>query len=282
MFDLEEQIRSWRAMVADKLANRRQVIDELESHLREQFERLVHEGRGEEQAWNEVLQRLGTSEQLAVEFHKKQSPRWLAAWCAAAGLVLFAILLGGMASRLLFVRRDPLLAAHVFAVSLGYAAVFAVGFLSLWATIGRASGRWDASKDAALRAAGARLVLLAAAATGAGIALGMWWAHRHIGRWWAWDPRELGGLAVLGWSVLLLRSFRAGAAATQLLVLLGLTGNLVVAVSSFGPMLIQSGRSYGVSTIGMVLGAFIVSQMIAIYIELSRSVSLDVPVARLR
>jgi hypothetical protein len=270
MFDLEQQIRLWRAELAAAMGDRAEAVDELESHLREQAEQLISQGRPPERAWEEALRRLGTPEQLATEFRKVALPRWTPAWVAGIVLALTAFLVGWIAvSHLLVGRRDALLAVHVFTVSVGYVAVFAVGFLALWATIQQAVGAWNGARDAALRSSGAKLALVATVATAVGAALGTWWARDHMGRWWAWDPRELGGLAVLGWSILLLRSFHARASATQLLLLLGITGNLVVALAWFGPVLLETGHSYGFSMLGMLLGTFIISQIVALYAAVS-------------
>jgi hypothetical protein len=214
------------------------------------------------------MKHLGTPEQLASEFDKTRSPKWLAAWWAVGGLAVVGALAGWLALRLPHRRGDLLLAVHVFAVTTGYSAVFAVGFLSLWATIWQALRGWDASRDAALRAIGARLALLAAIATALGVVLGSWWAHDHLGRWWAWDARELGGVVVMGWSVVLLRGFR-GHVTTQLLLLLGVTGNLVVGLAWFGPVLVDTSHGYGFSMIGMLLGGFMVSQIIVLYVAIS-------------
>ncbi|HSZ59367.1 MAG TPA: cytochrome c biogenesis protein CcsA [Tepidisphaeraceae bacterium] len=268
MFDMEKQIESWRATVSGALGKRGDAIDELEGHLRDDLEKLAREGLAPEQAWEEAMKRLGTPEQLASEFDKARFPKWLAAWCAVGGLVVVGALAGWLALRLPHRRGDLLLAVHVFAVTTGYSAVFAVGFLSLWATIWQALRGWDASRDAALRATGARLALLAAIATALGVVLGSWWAHDHLGRWWAWDARELGGVVVMGWSVVLLRGFR-GHVTTQLLLLLGVTGNLVVGLAWFGPVLVDTSHGYGFSMIGMLLGGFMVSQIIVLYVAIS-------------
>jgi hypothetical protein len=249
------------------MTGRAGVIDELESHLRDHFDELVKEGRSPEVAWEQALRQLGGVEQLAAEFEKSPPVRWLAAWCATIGLALFSVLFGAIALRIAIKRTDPLLGFHVFSVTVGYTAVLAVGFLALWATILHALGRLD-RRRAALRTTGARLATLAAIATALGCALGAWWARDHFGRWWAWDPRELGGVAVLGWSVLLLAGFRLRDASLPVLLLLGVMGNLVVALSWFGPVLIETQHSYGFSTMGMALGIVIAINIVALYMAI--------------
>ena len=266
MFDLEKQIRAWREMLKGTMG--KDAIDELECHLRDDVERLVGDGRSPQDAWEEALRRLGPPKQLSVEYAKNGARTWLAAWCAVIVLAVAVALAGWKAFPFAQHGRDVLLALHVLAITTGYTTVFAIGFVSLWATVERALGGWNQAKDAALRSAGRRLGILAVCATVIGVALGAWWAHDHMGRWWGWDIRELGGLAVAGWSMLLYRGFRAGATPTQLLVLLGVVGNIVVAMAWFWPA-VGGAHSYGFPTIGMLLGGWIVLQVIALGITIS-------------
>jgi hypothetical protein len=66
MFDLEQHIREWRQAQTAALGGRTEAIDELESHLREEMNRLVQSGQAMEQAWDTALTRLGAPGQLAI------------------------------------------------------------------------------------------------------------------------------------------------------------------------------------------------------------------------
>ena len=70
MFDLEGQIQKWRQTVAEALANKPGVIDELENHLRDDVQQLVRSDQPPGVAWEKALARLGAPGQLAAEFAK--------------------------------------------------------------------------------------------------------------------------------------------------------------------------------------------------------------------
>src|SRR5215831_16437262 len=83
MFDLEERIRHWRQAQAHALGGRAEVLDELESHLREEVQRLVAAGQTPGSAWETALAHLGDPRQLAAEFGKVSPPGalgWLPAF----------------------------------------------------------------------------------------------------------------------------------------------------------------------------------------------------------
>jgi len=96
MFDLEKQIQQWRQTLAGALGGQAEVIEELETHLREEVQRLVRSGQAPERAWETALGRLGSPQQLAGEFGKLP-PRpgvWLPGRLVLAALGGFAIFLG--------------------------------------------------------------------------------------------------------------------------------------------------------------------------------------------
>jgi hypothetical protein len=73
MFDLDQAMAEWRRqMLADGI-QARDVLDELESHLREDLRRRVKPGIGEERAFELAAQQLGEPEALKAEFIKVES-----------------------------------------------------------------------------------------------------------------------------------------------------------------------------------------------------------------
>jgi len=275
MFDLEQHIREWRQAQAAALGGGGEVIDELESHLREEVSRLQQSGQALEQAWATALARLGAPGQLATEFAKVPEVRPLGWLPARVVLAMYSILAVGLAW-LLFVRwRDGraglLLGVHVLTVTLGYMAAFAVGALSVWAIVTRVIVGWDARRNEGLRAIALRLSATGLTLTGIGVVLGGFWAHENWGRSWNWDMREIGGLGVVVWQatmlLCLLRSRRRAA------MLLGVTANIIVSLAWFGPALIeplispggnQHGlHSYGVPVyLGWLLGGFVAGHVL--------------------
>src|SRR6266550_4503470 len=99
MFDLDNQIRVWRAAVADTFAT--DCLDELEAHLRDEFDRLTAAGSSPDAAWQAALNSLGNPQHLSQEFAKLDpKPRWLPTWIAAVALALFTVILAIYATRL--------------------------------------------------------------------------------------------------------------------------------------------------------------------------------------
>jgi hypothetical protein len=282
MFDLESEIRSWREQFAStgKLSpstgDKPDALDELESHLREEFDRLVSSGKTQQDAWNQAIEKLGQPAQIAREFHKLQQSEsgqrhWLPAWIISSVLALGITLVAFRCfSRVASGRFTMLLATHVVAITAGYTAVFAIGFMGICAAAIRAASGWNDEQDAALRRAGARLALFAAAATLIGCILGALWAHENMGRWWGWDNREIGGLCVLAWSCIMARAFTAKEASAQARICLAVISSQVVAVSWFEPFLPDGAPSHASSptSIGMFLGAFLIVQMALVYLTL--------------
>ncbi len=198
MFELEQQIQTWRANIAVDLGNQPGLIDELESHLRDDVERRVKAGQFESDAWAEALRQLGDPKVLAGEFEKLAKPRWIAVWVVGIGLVLCVaavawIAISGVAAG----KFGLVLACHIVFLCTGYVALFAAGCLAVWAVAIHAVVGWNDRQTTAFRMAGARLTLLSVITTCAAVVLGAWWSHDHLGQWWGWGAREIGGLSVL-------------------------------------------------------------------------------------
>jgi hypothetical protein len=70
MFDLNQSITEWRKKMIAGGIKTPPVLDELESHLREDVERQVRAGVNEEQAYETAVSRMGKSDLLKAEFAK--------------------------------------------------------------------------------------------------------------------------------------------------------------------------------------------------------------------
>jgi hypothetical protein len=269
MFDMDTRIQEWRRTVAAHLGDRGDVVDELEAHLRDDVDRRIRSGVAPERAWADACAQLGDARQLACEFAKVSGRAWVPAWVAAVAVIAAA--LGSvvwMGIRLRDGRWDPLLAAHVVAVVTGYVTVFAVGGLSVWALLTRARAGWrDGRRAVAFRRAVLTLSAVGLSFTAVAVALGAVWARDHLGRYWGWDLREIGGLAVLTscglslWAALSGRTHTAGRRADAVM-LAGIAGNIVVSLSWFGPSLVDAGRRDGTPRYGPYLLAFVVVQVV--------------------
>ncbi len=267
MEDLERRIEQWRRDLPGPLARRADVTEELESHLRDEFARLVTAGVIPDVAWRRAVECLGRPEDLAVEYAKVRPDLWLPGVAALAALGMVAVLLAAVGvPRLRGGQMGPLLAAHIAAITLGYCAALAAGALAVWSLLVRACRGDDGRRDAAFRREASRITWASLVLTAAGIVLGAIWADQHLGRAWAWDPREVGGLGVLLCvglnAVVLRRGVRAGMA-------VAVAGNVAAGLAWFAPPLFEAKGSYEFAAgLGFALGAFVAVQLLVMGLAL--------------
>lgn len=262
MFDLEKAVKSWRESLCRAMPERSDAVDELESHLRDQTDQLISAGHSPEQAWEIALSRLGETSKLAEQFGVAASGVWLPARLSIGFLIIFALLLSAvLLARLSQGRMDTLLAIHVWMITFGYVAALTIGVVAMIAIAFRAFGKLSPQRDEAFRRTGLRISYVAIVPTLIGILLGMAWARVHLGHWWQWDPREIGGLCVLGWSSVLLSCFRWRTVPVDSAMLGGVVGNIVVATGWFGPVVLQRRADW----YGPVLCLFVLIHLVWIY-----------------
>jgi hypothetical protein len=77
MFNLEQSISEWRGEMLSAGVKNPDVVDELESHLREDWARRVQSGESEEQAFEGAVQGVGQASLLEHEFAKLVKWAWL-------------------------------------------------------------------------------------------------------------------------------------------------------------------------------------------------------------
>jgi len=70
MFDLDQAIAEWRRQMAAEGLKSREVLDELESHLRDEIEQQDLAGASREQAFENAVQQIGCAAALEGEFAK--------------------------------------------------------------------------------------------------------------------------------------------------------------------------------------------------------------------
>jgi len=78
MFNLEQSIAEWRGQMLSAGMENPEIVDELESHLREDWARRVQSGESEEQAFEGAVQGVGQASLLKHEFAKLGGKKW--AW----------------------------------------------------------------------------------------------------------------------------------------------------------------------------------------------------------
>ena len=75
---------------------------------------------------------------------------------------------------------------------------------------------------------------LAAGLVIAGLLLGMLWSRQNLGRYWGWDPKEIGGLCASAWLAALVVTQRYGRLRDRAVMLLGIGGSTVVSLAWLG------------------------------------------------
>ena len=187
-----------------------------------------------------------------------------------AALALAAGVAGFLAARLYDGLADRLLGVHVSFVLLGYTATFFAGALAICYVAARPFHTLNVWQARSLARAALGLNVLATALTAVGVLLGAVWAREHLGRYWGWDPREVGGALVLAWDVGVVLWLWRRPAGDPAAVFSGVAGNVVVALAWFGPVAV-AGRSAAAAALGL----FVLSQVAALGLAL-------VPPGRLR
>jgi ABC-type transport system involved in cytochrome c biogenesis permease subunit len=98
--------------------------------------------------------------------------------------------------------------------------------------------------------------------TGLGVVLGAFWTRETWGRFWGWDAREVGGAAVVLWDAFMLVVLTRRPLGPHATLILGLVGNVVVALAWFGPNLIGINlHAYGYPPLAVPLAVFIIAQV---------------------
>jgi hypothetical protein len=210
VFDLNKEIDRWKSAFAKKAACSSDELLELESHLREEIAALVAAGRSEEEAFGESVARLGDPAKIGGEFAKNQS-RFVWDGVALQGNGLVVILAGLAAIVFGFAvgmkKGDGLLGVHVGAISFAYLVPFLLAVVGTYAIFRGAIVKSELKSDD-VKSEGAQfrdrfagqcrfLLGIVALVSATGCILGGVWAERHWGRFWGWDPKEIGGLSVV-------------------------------------------------------------------------------------
>lgn len=229
MPEREQLIAGWRRNLAETTGCTNEVLDELESHLRDELQQLLQAGHSEERAFALAASRMGHPRALATEFAKvAEAPVWLPArWATFAVIVLAALLVGFLLSRWQDGRLESLVAAHVGAITLGYSISLLVGTLVICYVATRPFRDLSDGQLQGLERVVFNLTATATVLTFIGILLGCIWAKDHLGRYWGWDPRETWGGVVVFWNVVLLLLLRAHLWEHRV-ILLGILGNGLV------------------------------------------------------
>jgi hypothetical protein len=67
MFNLEEKLSDWRGSLPQELRENHELLEELESHLREAFERQMKAGKSDEDSWGAALSSIPPGPQRHID-----------------------------------------------------------------------------------------------------------------------------------------------------------------------------------------------------------------------
>ena len=276
MFNLNREIDRWKSAFAERKACSRDELQELESHLREEIAALVAAGHSEQEAFSEGASRLGDPGEVCGEFAKNER-RFLSDSVAIRGnsvcvaLVGLAAVMLGLAA---WMRNgDGILVAHVASITFAYVVSFLLALAGTYAIFRGAIVKSGGTQFQGRFARHCRFLLgIIALGCAIGIILGGIWAQRHWGRFWGWDPREIGGLSVVISSVVFYWLVTKFEPSVVRLGQMTLILSLVTIVALFGPVVYV--ESVGTSVFAFFIGGLILQLSIL-------SISLFVPQCKL-
>ena len=235
MRDLEKQITEWRRKVAKTVGHRENVLDELEAHLREEIERSVSAGSAPEDAFQSACDKIGVPTAVGSEF-QKLALGWRAHWMpvkvARVFVIFLALFLG--AALIYNLGTRPLLAGHVVSVTLGYVLMFVIGALAMCYVGARLVRPPGPTHEYLLLRTTLQFAWLAVILTAIAVVLGMVWAKANMGRYWAWDAKEVGAVMVMGSALITLAVGWLRPTSLHALAFTGIVGNLCTAWGWFG------------------------------------------------
>ena len=254
MPDLERQIAAWRQTMANASGRREELLDELEVHLRDEIDRLLASGTPSGEAFEIATSKLGAPSSVAAEFDKLTGRTWMPVKIARILVAVAAVPLAA-AFLLKFDKAGTLLVAHVFTVTLGYLALFLIGGLAVCTVGAQWFGGMGPSQRHSLLRSTLQFANLSVVLTGVGIILGAFWAREHMGRYWGWDLKEIGGTLVISWAILISALGWLKRVNQTTVTCVGLLGNAITAWAWFG-------TNTGSPVPGPLLTAFILSQLL--------------------
>src|SRR5438046_458845 len=76
-FNLEEAIAVWRKRMAAQAVKSREILEELESHLRDDVEAQMKSGMSAQEGFEAAVERIGQPRALQREFIKTGDRKWL-------------------------------------------------------------------------------------------------------------------------------------------------------------------------------------------------------------
>lgn len=232
MRELEEMIAEWRRSLRGRM--REDVIDEIEDHLRQKVTELTAH-HDLQTAFATALRQIGPPAEIAAEFSKVETKLWWPIKLGIAVLCVIAVLtVGFLIGRLRDRPLGLLLGVHVFTATVGYLTVFMIGIFGSCFVLQRCLGEFPSAKANRIARIAAKFGAVSLPFTAVAIVLGAVWANLMWGRAWSNDPKELGALCILGWTIGFIAAERSGAFSAKTIMMLAIVGNIVVSCGWLG------------------------------------------------
>ncbi len=275
MPDLEEKISEWRKRMAAGGVRTAAVLDELESHLREEVQARQKAGDSEAVAFQTATARIGSVGSLQTEFSKIRGgislPVLIGAGIWFGAVILTLVFHSG---RLVAGTMGLLLFTHILTIIGGYVAALLAGGLAAYYVCCRWAGRLTSASQQSLSRAVARFTWVSCVLSVIGFLLGMMWTHKYRGTAWDNDPREIGGVCVCVWFAVLWLVNASGRASDHTRILLNIIGNIIVAEAWFGARRLAHNPTmhwYGVASY-LPLQLFVGVHLLFLFMAFSRKI----------
>lgn len=162
------------------------------------------------------------------------------------------------------------LSTHVVVVTLGYSAMFLMGLLAIFYTLGNLKSNLPPPIKKSLSSMVFGILCFAMLFSFVGTMLGGIWADQSWGRFWGWDPKENGALLIVLWCAIMLHARWGRLVQDRGLMLMAIFGNIVTSWSWFGTNMLGVGlHSYGfMNRAFWILLIFILTQLTIILLGL--------------
>jgi hypothetical protein len=243
MFNLEQAILAWRRQMWAAGIKDPCVVDELESHLREDIRAFVSAGKSEAEAFQLAVLLLGNAGPLRTEFNKLKKPSCrpvtIAWWLYAGAMILMAVLL---TRRVGSGSWDLLLYAHVVSVTAGYCAAFFAGCFGIFYVCCRLARSVDRQRW--LRRGVFLFTHVAAGLSLAGMTLATLWSSQHPVYQIHGYVREMAALRACIWLLASCVMQRIGRVTERAIMMMCIAGNVVVGLAWFGPFILEGKIGY--------------------------------------
>jgi hypothetical protein len=240
MFNLEQTIAEWRRQMLAADIKSPVPLEELESHLRQDIAALVLAGKPEPEAFQLAAARLGSPASVRIEFDKIKGGQIRSVKIGSLLWLSAVIVMAALLARGLFAgRMNPLMFAHILAMTAGYGAAFLIGIFGICSVCW---GLFDCLSPIRQRSLGRAIYLFSHVALGlviVGMMIGLPLSKQLFDRYWRWDPKEIGALCVAVWLIALAAMQRFRRLSDRGLMLMCIGGNVVVSLAWFGASIID-------------------------------------------